>query len=264
MSRVTALGELSASIAHEVNQPLAAIATSGEACLRSPQPDEVRACVQNMVANGKRAAEIVRRVRTLTKRDTPQKTRLGLNEVVTEVASLVQHQVLTHRLRWRVKFTSGLPLVADRIELQQVILTLVINGIQAIDEAHDELRELLIEARQYEDGWVAVAVHRIPDPASKRRTSAACATLSSPPSPMARAWDSRSAVPSSKPTEDGCGVQSRSAWRGLSVQPARPRREWPHRANSLQELLIFRRDIFCQPIPHAILCSIVHGANHHE
>ena len=164
MSRVTALGELSASIAHEVNQPLAAIATSGEACLRwmghtTQRPDEVRACVQNMMANVKRAAEIVRRIRTLTKRDTPQKTRLGLNEVVSEVASLVQHQVLTHRVTLRVKLATGLPwLVADRIELQQVILNLVINGIQAIDETHDELRELLIETRQDEDGWVVVAV----------------------------------------------------------------------------------------------------------
>lgn len=164
MSRVMALGELSASIAHEVNQPLAAIVTSGAACLRwlghaTPQPDEVRACVQNMMANGKRAGEIVRRIRTLTKRDTPQKMRLGLNEVVTEVASLVQHQVLTHRVKLRVKLACGLPrLAADRIELQQVILNLVINGIQAIDETDDGLRELLIETRQDEDGWVVVAV----------------------------------------------------------------------------------------------------------
>jgi PAS domain S-box-containing protein len=164
MSRVTALGELSASIAHEVNQPLAAIVTSGGACLRwlghaTPQPDEVRACVQNMMANGKRAAEIVRRIRTFTKRDTPQKTHLGLNEVVNEVASLVQHQVLTHRVTLRIKLAPGLPsLAADRIELQQVILNLVINGIQAIDETDDELRELLIETRQDEDGWVVVAV----------------------------------------------------------------------------------------------------------
>jgi C4-dicarboxylate-specific signal transduction histidine kinase len=91
-TRLTSLGELSASIAHEVGQPLAAIVTTGEACLRwlgnrTPQPEEVRACVELMISEGRRASEIVLRVRSLTKGDAPQKMRLDLNEVLNEVVS---------------------------------------------------------------------------------------------------------------------------------------------------------------------------------
>ncbi|MFM0639066.1 PAS domain S-box protein [Paraburkholderia metrosideri] len=158
VARVTALGELSASIAHEVSQPLAAIVTNGDACLRrldhaTPQPEEMQACVQRMIADGRRASEIVRRIRALTKRDTPEKTCLDLNDVVNDVALLVQHEIFTHRVSMRLELAPALPpLLAGRVELQQVILNLVLNGIQAMDGISDGPRELLIRTRQDEVG----------------------------------------------------------------------------------------------------------------
>ncbi|MFM0206559.1 PAS domain S-box protein [Paraburkholderia sediminicola] len=165
ITRVTALGELSASIAHEVTQPLAAIVTNGEACLRwlgnpIPSPEEVQACVERMIADGKRAAETVRRVRQLIKKGGSQKIPLDLNDVINDAVSLVQHEVLSHRVSLRLKLAPELPpLFADRIELQQVILNLVINGIQAMDALSDRPRELLIATLQDENGYAVVAVH---------------------------------------------------------------------------------------------------------
>jgi PAS domain S-box-containing protein len=163
-ARVTTLGELSASIAHEVGQPLGAIVTSGEACLRwlghrTPQPEEVRACVELMIAEGRRASEIVLRIRSLTKGAAPQKTQLELNDVVNDVVSLVQREVLNHRVSLRLKLASDLPpLLGDRVQLQQVIINLVINGIQAMADICDEPRELTIESRRDKEGHVVVAV----------------------------------------------------------------------------------------------------------
>ncbi|MGF6998324.1 trifunctional serine/threonine-protein kinase/ATP-binding protein/sensor histidine kinase [Paraburkholderia sp. GAS32] len=163
-TRVTTLGELSASIAHEVGQPLGAIVTSGEACLRwlghrTPQPEEVRACVEHMIAEGRRASEIVRRIRALTTKATPRKTQLELNDVVNDVVSLVQRELLNHRVSLRLKLASDLPpLLGDRVQLQQVLINLVINGIQAMADIGDDPRELLIESHRDNDGHVVVAV----------------------------------------------------------------------------------------------------------
>jgi PAS domain S-box-containing protein len=163
-TRVTTLGELSASIAHEVGQPLGAIVTSGEACLRwlghsNPQPEEVRACVQHMIAEGRRASEIVLRVRSLTSRAAPQKMRLELNDVINEVVLLVQREVLNHRISLRLKLASELPpLLGDRVQLQQVLINLIMNGIQAMADIGDEPRELLVESRRDKEGHVVVAV----------------------------------------------------------------------------------------------------------
>ncbi|WP_188131156.1 trifunctional serine/threonine-protein kinase/ATP-binding protein/sensor histidine kinase [Paraburkholderia panacisoli] len=163
-TRVTTLGELSASIAHELGQPLGAIVTSGEACLRwlghrTPRPEEVRACVEHMIAEGRRASEIVLRVRSLTKGDAPRKTQLELNEVVNEVVLLVQREVSNQRISLRLKLASELPhLLGDRVQLQQVLINLVINGIQAMADIGGDARDLLIETRRGGDGHVVVAV----------------------------------------------------------------------------------------------------------
>jgi C4-dicarboxylate-specific signal transduction histidine kinase len=198
VTRVTALGELGASVAHEVGQPLAAIVTSGDACLRwldreAPQLDEVRACVQLMKSEGTRASEIVLRIRSLTKRTTPQTTRLELNDLVNDVVSLVQREVFDHQVLLRLNLAPELPaLLGDRVQLQQVIINLIINGIQAMAGTRDRPRELLIRCRTPARGLI-------------RRTLIGCSTPSSPLRPMAWAWDCRSAVRSSKPTEDACG-----------------------------------------------------------
>ncbi|MFM0149243.1 trifunctional serine/threonine-protein kinase/ATP-binding protein/sensor histidine kinase [Paraburkholderia sp. RL18-085-BIA-A] len=163
-TRVTTLGELSASIAHELGQPLGAIVTSGEACLRwlghrTPQPEEVRACVEHMIAEGRRASEIVLRVRSLIKGDVPRKTQLELNDVVNEVVLMVQREVSNHRISLRLKLASEMPpLLGDRVQLQQVLINLVVNGIQAMADIGDDARDLLIESRWDNDGHVVVAV----------------------------------------------------------------------------------------------------------
>ncbi|MFM0004945.1 AAA family ATPase [Paraburkholderia dipogonis] len=163
-TRVTTLGELSASIAHEVGQPLGAIVTSGEACLRwlgrgESQPEEVRACVQHMIGEGRRASEIVRRIRTLTRKAAPRKTPLQLNDVINDVVALVQREVLNHRVSLRLELDSGLPaLLGDRVQLQQVLINLVINGIQAMADIGDDSRELRVESHRDSDGHVVVAV----------------------------------------------------------------------------------------------------------
>ncbi|MFM0632435.1 trifunctional serine/threonine-protein kinase/ATP-binding protein/sensor histidine kinase [Paraburkholderia xenovorans] len=163
-TRATTLGELSASVAHEVGQPLTAIVTSGEACLRwlghrTPQPEEVRACVEHMIAEGRRAGEIVQGIRSLTKRANPQKTRLELNDVVNDVVSLVQREALNHCVSLHLKLSPDLPpFFGDRVQLQQVIINFVMNGIQAMADIGDAPRELLIESRHDNGGHVVVAV----------------------------------------------------------------------------------------------------------
>jgi len=161
---VTTLGEMSASIAHEVGQPLAAIVTNGEACLRwlehrPPQPDEVRSSVVRMIAEGRRASEIVRRIRTLAKKDTGQKTPLELNDVVNDVVSLTQREVLNHQVTLRVRLAPLLPpVLGDRVQLQQVLINLVMNGMQSMEYVTGWSRELSIETSQTPEGHVLLAV----------------------------------------------------------------------------------------------------------
>jgi PAS domain S-box-containing protein len=164
VTRVTALGELAASIAHEVNQPLAAVVTNAAACLRwlDREPanlKEARSVVQSIVKDGNRAGEVIQRVRALANKTTDQKTPLDINEVVNEVISLAQHELSSHRVALRLELAPALPLVlADRIQLQQVILNLVINAIEAMQPVKDRPRELVIRTRQDEAGQVLVTV----------------------------------------------------------------------------------------------------------
>ncbi|WP_407170631.1 PAS domain S-box protein [Bradyrhizobium sp. ORS 111] len=164
VTRVTALGELAASIAHEVNQPLAAVVTNAAACLRwldraPPDLNEARGAVEAIVKDGNRAGEVIQHVRALVNKTVEQKAPLDINDVVNEVISLVQHQLLSHRVSLRLELTPGLPLVlADRIQLQQVILNLVINGIEAMQAVTDRPRELVIGTHQNEARHILVTV----------------------------------------------------------------------------------------------------------
>jgi PAS domain S-box-containing protein len=163
VTRLTTLGELMASIAHEVNQPLAAIVANGDACLRwlgrdVPQLDEVRGAVEGMMDDGNRAAEVIRRVRALAKKTDAPKAPLPINEVIEEVTLLLQREVLSHRASLRLELATELPLVlGDRIQLQQVIINLVMNGMEAMASVTDRPRELKILSRR-ETGMVLVAV----------------------------------------------------------------------------------------------------------
>jgi PAS domain S-box-containing protein len=164
VTRVTALGELAASIAHEVNQPLAAVVTNAAACLRwlDREPanlKEARSTVQSIVEDGNRAGEVIQRVRALVNKTADRKAPLHINEVVNEVISLVQHELFSHRVALRLELAPALPpVLADRIQLQQVILNLVINGIEAMQPVKDRPRELVIRTLQDETGQVLVTV----------------------------------------------------------------------------------------------------------
>jgi PAS domain S-box-containing protein len=164
VTRVTALGELAASIAHEVNQPLAAVVTNAAACLRwlDREPanlKEARGAVQSIVKDGNRAGDVIQRVRALANKTADQKAPLDINEVVNEVISLAQHELSSHRVALRLELAPALPLIlADRIQLQQVILNLVINAIEAMQPVKDRPRELVIRTRQDEASQVLVAV----------------------------------------------------------------------------------------------------------
>jgi PAS domain S-box-containing protein len=164
VSRVTTLGEVAASIAHEVNQPLTAVISNAEACRRwldvgTPNLEEVRAAVESIIKSGHRAGEITRRVRALlSKTDTP-KTPLDINDVAKEAIALVQHQLSSHRVSLRMELAAALPRVnGDRIQLQQVIVNLVNNGIEAMQPVTDRPRELVIRTHQDEEHRVLVAV----------------------------------------------------------------------------------------------------------
>jgi PAS domain S-box-containing protein len=163
VTRVTALGELAASIAHEVNQPLAAVVTNAAACLRWLDRDpanlnEARATLRSIINDGNRAGEVIQRVRALVNKTTDRKA-LHINEVVNEVMSLVQHELFSHRVALRLELAPALPpVLADRIQLQQVILNLVINGIEAMQPVTDRPRELVIRTRQDETDQVLVTV----------------------------------------------------------------------------------------------------------
>jgi PAS domain S-box-containing protein len=164
VTRVTALGELAASIAHEVNQPLAAVVTNAAACLRwldrdPPNLTEARGTVQSIINDGNRAGEVIQRVRSLVNKTADQKAPLHINEVVNEVISLLQHELLSHAVSLRLELSPALGLVlADRIQLQQVILNLVINAVEAMQPIADRPRELVIRTRQDDAHQILVTV----------------------------------------------------------------------------------------------------------
>jgi C4-dicarboxylate-specific signal transduction histidine kinase len=133
--RVTTLGEMTATIAHEVNQPLAAVVANAEACLRwldrgTPDLDAARRSVEWIIDDGNRASEVIRRVRALANKTDIEKVPLDINDVVEEIIALVQREMDSHQVSLRMEIAPALPMVlADRVQLQQVIM---INGIEAM------------------------------------------------------------------------------------------------------------------------------------
>ena len=152
VTRVTTLGELTASIAHEINQPLAAVIANADACvgwLERDPPDmkAARRSLEWITEDANRASEVIRRVRALAKRTDIEMVPLDLNQVVREAVALVQREMASHAVSVRMELTSSLPRIfGDRIQLQQVLINLVMNGIEAMEGIHDRPRELTIRS----------------------------------------------------------------------------------------------------------------------
>ena len=163
-NRATTLGELAASIAHEINQPLAATVTNGDACLRLLDRDrldkrELREILQRMIGDSKRASEIINRLRALYKKTDPQMAPLDINGVITEVLSLMRHDLMSKGVSLRLEMArSPLSILGDRIQLQQVLMNLALNGMDAVASAEDGPRELLIRSKQNGGNDVIIAV----------------------------------------------------------------------------------------------------------
>jgi NO-binding membrane sensor protein with MHYT domain len=164
VTRVMTLGELTASISHEVSQPLAAIVINGQVCLRMlalepPRLDEMRSALERMVRDANRASEVIQRIRALAKRTEPRMISLDINDVIREAILLVQREVLSHGVSLRTELASALPpVLGDRVQLQQVVINLLINGVEAMASITDRPREILIRSQQPEAGQVHVSV----------------------------------------------------------------------------------------------------------
>jgi len=163
VSRLTTMGELAASIAHEVNQPLTAVTNNSNACLRllaadNLKPEVLRRALEEIVADGNRASAIVTRIRGFIKKDPAEKNRVDINDVIQEVLALADRELYENRVRLERQLTKALPLVfADRVQMQQVLLNLIMNGIEAMIAVTDE-RSLWVESRVDESGDILVAV----------------------------------------------------------------------------------------------------------
>jgi PAS domain S-box-containing protein len=164
MTRVMTMGELTASIAHEVNQPLGAIVTSAAAGARwlatkPPQMDKARRALERIANDGKRAAEVIRRIRALMKRQAPRKEWLDINETILEVIALAQYQLRRSEILLETQLGHDLPLVrCDRVQLQQVLLNLIINAIEAMSGIKERPRELTIVSISVGPDTVSVEV----------------------------------------------------------------------------------------------------------
>jgi PAS domain S-box-containing protein len=164
VTRVTTLGELTASIAHEVNQPLAGVAANAAACLRwldrdTPDLAAARRSVKWIIDDSNRASEVIRRIRALAKKTVIEKVPLDVNDLVREVIALVQSELSRHTVSLRMELAPALPMIrGDRVQLQQVIINLVMNGIEAMQSIADRPRELTIRSRQDETQQVLVSV----------------------------------------------------------------------------------------------------------
>ena len=163
-NRVAAMGQITASIAHEVNQPITAMIGNAEAALRwltrrPPDLEETKRLLANIAKDGRRAASVVTRIRDLTRKTPPRMEEVDINGAIREVLELTRGEVMKAGISLQSQLADGLPTIeADRTQLQQVILNLIINAVQALDESDPSQRELLIESSVGELGGVRVSV----------------------------------------------------------------------------------------------------------
>lgn len=178
VNRVTTMGELAASIAHEVNQPLMGIVTNASASLRllardSPDLAEAGEALRAIIRDGNRAAEVVSRMRALFKKARPAKERLNLNEAIDEVVILTKGEARRNKVTLRTELAANLPSVlGDRVQIQQVVMNLILNGIEAMRTVQDRERALVVRTQRGEGDRVRVSVQDSGvgfDPANAKR-----------------------------------------------------------------------------------------------
>lgn len=164
VGRVTTLGELTAAIAHEVNQPLTGVISSGNACLRwlaanPPNVEAARRSVERMIEDGNRAADVIRRIRDMVRKSPPRKDAFNINDTIMEVLALIRTELSRNDISPRAELSNDLPVVwGDRIQLQQVILNLVMNAIEAMSEVSPTQRKLLIASVKVGSNGVLVRI----------------------------------------------------------------------------------------------------------
>jgi C4-dicarboxylate-specific signal transduction histidine kinase len=163
VSRLNTIGELTASLAHEVNQPIAAAVTDASTCLRwltrdHPDLEEAREAASRMVMDATRAAEIIKRIRLLFNKSAPERESIDINEIIREMIVLLRNEATQYSIFFRTDLAEDLARVmGDRVQLQQVVMNLVINAIDAMKDV-DGTRELIIRSQQAEDGQLMVTI----------------------------------------------------------------------------------------------------------
>jgi PAS domain S-box-containing protein len=163
-NRVATMGHLTASIAHEINQPIGAVLSYANAAshwldAQPPNLEEVRRDLGFIMESGARASEVIDRIRALVKKAPPRKDRLEINEAILEVIALIRNEMANNGISVRTQLAKTLPAIqGDRVQMQQVILNLLINAIEAMSEMSEGPRELLISTRDTETDGVLVAV----------------------------------------------------------------------------------------------------------
>jgi C4-dicarboxylate-specific signal transduction histidine kinase len=165
VARASIVGELTASIAHEVNQPLAGIVTNAKAALNwvsddSPNLKEAREALQRIIRDGNRASEVLARIRSFLKNGKPHKTRFGLHQVIREIIALTKSEARKRKVSVQARLRTNLPQVnADRVQVQQVLMNLVMNSLDALSAVRDRPRILRIQADTDIPRFLRVAVH---------------------------------------------------------------------------------------------------------
>ena len=164
VTRMSAMGALAASISHEVNQPLAAVVTNADACMmwlssEPPNLEEARAAVDCIAQQGTRASEVVRHIRAMFTKATPERVKVQVNDLIREVGILIEGAALRNQVVLETELGAGLPpTVGDRVQLQQVIVNLILNGIEAMSDVVERPRRLTIRSDLRNSAELLVAV----------------------------------------------------------------------------------------------------------
>lgn len=164
MTRMSALGALAASISHEVNQPLAAVVSNADACMMwlssdPPNLEEARAAVDSIAQQGTRASDVVRHIRAMFTKATPERAKVQMNELIRDVGALVEAAALRNQVSLQTELAPNLPAtMGDRVQLQQVMVNLILNGIEAMSDVAGRPRRLLIRSQTQGSDMLLVAV----------------------------------------------------------------------------------------------------------